>query len=528
MRELKFEELTLEQKLGMVYTAYRSPWFDHGRKECEEWILSMVKKRALGSVWVQQNLPDSDAFIQQVKETADYPILIFTDAESGMGEYNIGKHNAIGCTDSVEHAYAFGKTLGVTARKKGYNVVCNPVVDLSISGSQRSLGADKEKVALLAAAVVRGMHDGGILSVCKHYPGDALVSLSESRDSHMEEVINPETKEELLETNLYPYIKLNEQGLLDGLMVGHHRFPNIDPDHPASLSKTIIDIIREQGFEGFTITDALCMQGVVSSYGWEKPMGLCIGAGNTFALPYSSAVEIKYNQMKMGYENGYFTEEQLDAAVKIVLETQKKAMEMYKETEISEQEHKLAKAINKDSVYAKTDAGVLPSISRDGKYLFVMVISNVAAIDGQGKVEVDTFSGGWYRPKEVSEKIRTLFPNSDVYMIHEFPSQGQNHYVINHSLDYDDTIFLNYSEPLAYVGVEAVTCRLQALFRALQQSNRVSTLVHFGNPCVLEPLPHFPRVIIGGNSTESIDTCIEVLAGNYPAKGKLTYDVKLK
>ena len=42
---------------------------------------------------------------------------------------------------------------------------------------------------------------------------------------------------------------------------------NIDPTAPASLSRPVLDIIREQGFEGVLITDALCMMGILAKYG---------------------------------------------------------------------------------------------------------------------------------------------------------------------------------------------------------------------------------------------------------------------
>jgi len=528
MKELKFEELTLEQKLGMVYSAYWTPYYDHDRENNEKWILGMIKKRALGCVWIQQSLPDADEMIKKVREAADYPILIITDAESGMGEYQIGKQNAIGCTDSEEHAYAFGKVLGVTARKRGYNIVCNPLLDLSKNGSMRSMGSDKERVLRLAAAEIRGMHDGGVLSVCKHYPGQSLAE--EHKDSHMEPIDAPETKEELLQTNLYPYIKLNELGLLDGIMTGHIKFSKIDPEFPTSLSKKTIDIIREQGFRGFTITDALGMQGVVAEFGYEKPMGLSIAAGNTFALPYSSAVEIKYNQLKEAYESGVFTDEVLDAAVKTVLETQKKALEMYKETEITEQEKALTKSINKDSIFAKTDDGVNLPISKDGKHYFILMVRNETNISNEGKVEVDTFSNGWHYPSKIIKKIEETFPNSVVRTVYEFPTQGQNNKVLSEvpNLNPDDVVFISFSEFLAYAGGEEITYRIVRLLEAFQKTDRISTLIHFGNPKVLEPLPHFKRVIIGGQSEESIEACFDVLSGDYPAKGTLTYDVKFK
>ena len=86
---------------------------------------------------------------------------------------------------------------------------------------------------------------------------------------------------------------------------------------------------------------------------------------------------------------------------------------------------------------------------------------------------------------------------------------------------------LTFSEPLAYTGSEHLTRRVETLIEAMQYTNRISTLVHFGNPCVLGNLPHISRYILGGLSEESVETCIEVLAGEYEAKGVLTYDVKL-
>ena len=62
----------------------------------------------------------------------------------------------------------------------------------------------------------------------------------------------------------------------------------------------------------------------------------------------------------------------------------------------------------------------------------------------------------------------------------------------------------------------------------MQQSNRISTVVHFGNPFVLEDLAHIPRVVIGSTSRDSINAALDVLAGSIEAKGVLTYDVKLK
>ncbi len=43
-----------------------------------------------------------------------------------------------------------------------------------------------------------------------------------------------------------------------------------------------------------------------------------------------------------------------------------------------------------------------------------------------------------------------------------------------------------------------------------------------------EDLPHIPRIIIGAVSEKAIDAGLNVLSGEYPAKGSLTCDVKLQ
>ncbi|MBE7043138.1 MAG: hypothetical protein E7399_06545, partial [Ruminococcaceae bacterium] len=321
IKELKLEDLSVKQKLGMTLTAFING--NRRTKEDDEFVLQLIKNHALGAVWVQQSNYKPQEIIDMVREAADYPILVVTDAESGMGDYIIGKHNALGCADNEEQAYIFGKGLGITAKKMGYNIVCNPLLDISTTGSVRSLGSDKERVAKLAAAEARGMKDAGILTLAKHYPGG---NNPKQIDSHMAESYSEMTKEELIEESLYPYQYLMKEGLLDGLMVGHKKFPNIDPDYPSSLSKKVIDIIRELGFDGLATTDALCMMGILSKYGEVECKGLALAAGIDTVLPYHKN-EFSYQSLLTCYERGMISEERLDEAVRRVLQAQHKSME---------------------------------------------------------------------------------------------------------------------------------------------------------------------------------------------------------
>ena len=522
MKELKFEELSLKQKLGMTLTAFMNA--DDRSPEEDAFVIDLIKNHSLGAVWIQWNFAGAEELLEMVKDAADYPILILTDAGNGIGQYQVGKNNAIGTTGKAEYAYAFGKTVGVTARKMGYNIITNPVLDMR-PGSQASLGQDKYKVAELAEAIARGVHDAGVLTMAKHYPGAIDMS---GVDSHMGESISYATEEELLDYNLYPYLHLMERDLLDGFMTSHRKLPNIDHEYPASLSKKANDIIRRQGFNGVAITDALGMMGIRAKYNEVESTGLAIAAGHEFVLPFTACNSKNYEDICTAYEQGFFTEERLDEAVKRILEAQHKAFTFPKDAELTEEELANFNAIDKSGVYAKTDEGFLPNISRNGNHYFVIMARCDMGVEAEGRVAVDTFSGGWYFPFEIEKRIKELFPNSKVTFINEFPTQRQNCRILEESLGCDEVVFITFCEMIAYLGPEHLTRRFVSLIKSMQLTDRVTTLVHFGNPFVLEELPHIPRVLIGGNSKNSTNACIDVLAGELEPMGVPTYNFKLQ
>lgn len=519
LKELKFEELSVKQKLGMIHAAVINP----NDEAQNEFIFERIKEHALGAIWIPSNAKYTDEFLKRVKETADYPILVMTDAGRGLGEYRIGLRNCTGRTGDVENAYVFGKSVGVVAKELGFNVVCSPILDIGRTGSPRSFGSDKHFVAKMAAAEAKGMHDGGILTVGKHYPS-ARHDLD--IDSHMAEAISNQTKEELLEESLYAYKELMKEGLLDGLMTGHHKIPKTDPQYPASLSKTIIDIIKDEGFDGFFITDALDMMGVRARFGRVESKGIATMAGNDLILTYSLDPIGDQKIIDTCYEKGIITDERLDEAVKKVLQMQKRTLELEKGrcTSLTQEEIDRIKNIERNAICAFVDEGLTPSISRDGKHLFVLMVRNEMDISG---VDVDTFKSNWLFPEKVKQYILELFPNSKIHLIHQFPTQRQNQAALNYATKSDDVVFMTFSETMAYIGTDHITQRALALIKAMQYTNKISTLIHFGNPCVLNTLPHIPRYILGDTSNRSVEACLDVLAGKLEPKGIKTNEFTL-
>ncbi len=523
IKELKFEELSIKQKLGMVSVATINT---RQNPEYEEYVFDLIRNHSLGCLWIQQGFAEDDmpGLVKKAKEIADYPLIIVQDAESGVGEFMVGKHNAIGLAGTVEHAYAFGKCIGVTARNMGYNMLCDPVVDMK-DGSARSMGLDKEKVASLAVAMAKGLHDAGVLALAKHYPGG---SDAKGIDSHMAEGVSEDTVEDLKNYHLYPYQKLIEENLLDGIMTQHKRFANIDNTRPATLSKKMIDIIRDMGFNGVVMTDALCMMGIKAKFGLVESKGLCVNAGVDLMLHWQQDNKVDFDAVEESYNNGEIDINALDEAVKRVLATQKKTMAEPKYTTLTEEDIKTFESINKDCIYAKVDEGIELPISRGGKHLFIVLVRNGAKLNAGGKMEVDTYTTDWHKPLELEKKINEVFPNSKVGMIDQFPGPMQCARVLSDATECEDVVFITFSEQMAYTGPEHITRRIENVITAMQHSGQISAIIHFGNPRVLGNIDHTPRYIIGALSKKCELAAIDVLAGLYPAKGKPTYDVELK
>ena len=539
IKELKFSELTVEQKLGMVMCARICNYWDEEKSKANaEYAIQMIKERKLGAIWMGNNYKFEE-YMAKIKEAADYPILIFTDAESGFRSVDgndelIGQHNAIGTCNTIESAYAFGKITAVKARKAGYNVVCNPVLDMVnfnalCATTNRSIGGNKYRVAELAAAEAQGMHDGGVLTVGKHFPSAGGASKRHGKpyiDSHMAETFCSASKEDIIDYSWYPYLELCKKGLLDGVMTSHSLVPALDPEKPSSLSKPTMDLFRSLGFNGFVITDALCMGGVTAKYGVEGCRPLAVAGGADLALIWYEN-QPGYESLLKGYKEGLIPDDVLDEAVQYVLDAQHKVTLLDTTAEITEEDEINYHKLNTDGIYAKTDEGVSVALPKDKKHYFLIMCHNEAELHND-KIDVDTMSKNWYNPMYIKDKLLENYPDSGYRIIKEFPSSTDGWRITEDNLAYDDVVFVTFTDGKAYQGCEDFTPRLLSIFAALQVTNRISTVLHFGNPFVLEDIPHVSRLIMGGNSKMAVEAGLEVLLGNHEAKGSLTYDVNLK
>ena len=514
-KELIFEELTLDEKLGLVMCANLTA---EPTDEGIERILNMIREHRLGAVYV--GVKRRDEFLKLVHEVADYPILTVTGNEVGIGPHTYPSVRALGATGyNEEAAYTFGKIVGHECRAVGINVVNSPVVDIS-NVNMRHIGSDPEGVAKMAVAIVRGMHDAGVLAIVKHYPGPGAVWV----DTHMQEARNDRSPEELERINLRPYLRLLEEGLLDGIMPGHNVITAIDPDRPASLSKPVLDLLRGRGWEGLSMPDALCMMGIALKYGKEAPNGMCIAAGSDIALPWDVSCEVGYSYMKNGLEKGLFTEEQLDASVRRVLAAQHKVNLLSSVTcELTREDIARFERLPADCVSAHYAEGVPHALAKDGRHLFVILTERDASSE-QDLAAAVPFSGEWFFPHRVRDMVKAQFPNSDCTFLHEYPSATDNIRLFDKQIPYDDVVYITSHRAQAYVGRDCLTERVLAVMRALQSTNRIAAVLHFGNPHVMDDVPRCDRFILGYTSLKCVEFALSVLAGDAVATGTVPYE----
>lgn len=208
-------------------------------------------------------------------KVAKIPLLFSIDGEWGLGMrmtdgYSFPSQITIGATDNDSLVYEMGKNIALQAKSMGIHINFAPTIDINLNPKNpvigfRSFGEDKERVAKLGWAYLKGMQDNGILGSLKHFPGHG----DTETDSHYDLPIINHTKGYIDSIDSYPFRYSIEKGA-SMIMIGHLNIPSLIPEKklPSSLSKEIITeyLKKEIGFKGLVITDALNMKGVTNNY----------------------------------------------------------------------------------------------------------------------------------------------------------------------------------------------------------------------------------------------------------------------
>jgi beta-N-acetylhexosaminidase len=178
-----------------------------------------------------------------------------------------------------EHlAFQCGWLMAVEVLASGIDFSFAPVLDLDCGISEvigdRAFGSEPEVVSRLASAFMRGMHDAGMATTGKHFPGHGNVRA----DSHTEIPVDGRSLAHIRQQDLRPFIDCIE--LLDAIMPAHVIYTEAD-QHCAGFSEFWLQTVLRGnlGFEGVIFSDDLAMAGAAAAGGIENRVDAALNAG---------------------------------------------------------------------------------------------------------------------------------------------------------------------------------------------------------------------------------------------------------
>jgi len=249
----------------------------------EEERVFFESHKPYGFILFKRNLESREQIISLIKDLKTIAPKIFIDQEGGRVARikppindklypPVAEFGALALSESLEVAEDAVRDnyrqLMADLLELGINITCTPVVDLHFAGAHnvigdRSFSSDPKIVSALSIATLEGLRQGGGDGVIKHIPGHGRSSC----DSHLDLPIVTASLEELEQTDFAAFKPLSK--LATYAMTAHILYTALDPDLPATLSKTVIAYIRNEiGFTGTLMTDDLSMKALKGDFAY--------------------------------------------------------------------------------------------------------------------------------------------------------------------------------------------------------------------------------------------------------------------
>lgn len=319
-----YNSLTEEQRIGQLFMVAA---YSGGENYNESQIVSLLQKNQIGGLIFMQGTAEAQAKLtNKYQNLSKVKLMIGMDAEWGMGMRLTGaadfpKQMLIGASRDTVLMYEIGKAIAKQCNRLGVHINFAPVVDVNNNPKNpvinfRSFGEDKMLVAQLGIAYMKGLQDNLVLACAKHFPGHGDVAV----DSHLDLPVIKKSKEQLLQTELYPFQQLVNAGV-KSIMIAHLSVPALDNSgKPTTLSKAVVTNLlkNEMGYNGLIFTDALNMKGVAKSYAVGDVDLEAFKAGNDVLL-FSQNVPLAISKIQFAAKTGVISKEDLEARIKKVL-----------------------------------------------------------------------------------------------------------------------------------------------------------------------------------------------------------------
>lgn len=280
--------MTIAEKVGQLFIlAFAGP--------DKEYALSLVKDKHIGGFYITD---DNAGDLQQAKWLAqslqaqaalrvcNAPLILAVDQEGAWGilptQTDLGPGNlALGKVDDLSLTANIYQVFAQQMQTLGYNTLLSPCADINANPKnpiigQRAFGEQTVRVVSHVSAAIEGIKRTQNLACAKHFPGHG----DTHTDSHRDLPIVDKDLLALQAQDLAPFQAAIDAGV-DLIMTSHIRYPQLDSDSPATLSRTILTdlLINEMKFDGLIITDSMNMWAMRKYYQPEQAAIKALKAG---------------------------------------------------------------------------------------------------------------------------------------------------------------------------------------------------------------------------------------------------------
>ena len=347
----QIKEMSLDEKIGMLFII-RPDALDLkysaedladnsiiGSTKISEEMKDVYNKYPAGGFAIfKKNILSEEqliSFTNQLHSLSNYYPLVCIDEEGGLvarianhDAFNVKKFTSmqeIAESNDSNNAYILGNTIGEYLNKYGIDVDFAPVADVNTNPDnpvigERAFGDNPIVAGEMVSKVIDGLHNNGIKSCIKHFPGHG----DTSTDTHLGYAQTSKTWDEMLNCEMIPFKKGIEANT-DLIMIAHITATNVEDNVPATLSHILLSdkLRKELGYEGVIITDSMAMGAITKEYSSAQACIKAIQAGVDIVLMPENYIEA-FEGLKEAVKNNEISISRIEESVYRILKLKNK------------------------------------------------------------------------------------------------------------------------------------------------------------------------------------------------------------